>query len=41
MVITYIHQHFPFEGPPKFTQMAIFGLKINLLATHSLMRAVF
>jgi hypothetical protein len=28
-----INQHFPFEGPPKFTQIWIFGLKINHLAT--------
>jgi hypothetical protein len=27
------YQHFPFQGPPKFTQIAIFGLKINHLAT--------
>jgi hypothetical protein len=31
MVIHYTH--FPFQGPPKFTQIAIFGLKINHLAT--------
>jgi hypothetical protein len=33
-----IYQHFPFQGPPKFTQTGIFGLKINhlaTLATHS------
>jgi hypothetical protein len=28
-----IYQHFPFQGPPKFTQIAIFGLKTNHLAT--------
>jgi hypothetical protein len=28
-----IHQHFPFQGPPKFTQIVIFGLQINHLAT--------
>jgi hypothetical protein len=28
-----IYQYFPFEGPPKFTQIAIFGLKINNLTT--------
>jgi hypothetical protein len=26
-------QYFPFQGPPKFTQIRIFGLKINHLAT--------
>jgi hypothetical protein len=26
-------KHFPFQGPPKFTQIRIFGLKINHLAT--------
>jgi hypothetical protein len=25
-----IYQHFPFQGPPKFTQMGIFGLKNHL-----------
>jgi hypothetical protein len=24
-----IYQHFPFRGPPKFTQLRIFGLKIK------------
>jgi hypothetical protein len=28
-----IYQHFLFQGPPKFTQIGIFGLKINHLAT--------
>jgi hypothetical protein len=28
-----MHQHFPFQGPPKFTQIAMFGLKIFYLAT--------
>jgi hypothetical protein len=28
-----IYQHFPFSGPPKFTQIGIFGLKTNHLAT--------
>jgi hypothetical protein len=28
-----IYQHFPYQGPPKFTQIGIFGLKIYLLAT--------
>jgi hypothetical protein len=28
-----IYQHFPFKGPPKFTQIGIFGLKIYHLAT--------
>jgi hypothetical protein len=29
------YQHFPFTGPPKFTQIGIFALKINHLATLS------
>jgi hypothetical protein len=28
-----MYKHFPFQGPPKFTQIGIFGLKINPLAT--------
>jgi hypothetical protein len=28
-----IYNPFPFQGPPKFTQNCIFGLKINRLAT--------
>jgi hypothetical protein len=28
-----IYQHFQSQGPPKFTQSGIFGLKINHLAT--------
>jgi hypothetical protein len=28
-----IYQHFPFQGTPKFTQIGIFGLKTNHLAT--------
>jgi hypothetical protein len=28
-----MNQHFPFQGPPKFTNIGIFGLKINHLAT--------
>jgi hypothetical protein len=28
-----IYQHFPLRDPPKFTQVAIFGLKIYHLAT--------
>jgi hypothetical protein len=28
-----IYQHFTIQGPPKFTQNDIFGLKINHLAT--------
>jgi hypothetical protein len=28
-----IYQHFPNHGPPKLTQISIFGLKINHLAT--------
>jgi hypothetical protein len=28
-----IYQHFPFQGSPKYTQIGIFGLKLNHLAT--------
>jgi hypothetical protein len=28
-----IYQDFPFQGPPKFTQIGIFGMKRNHLAT--------
>jgi hypothetical protein len=28
-----MYQHFPFQGAPKYTQIGIFGLKINHLAT--------
>jgi hypothetical protein len=28
-----IYQHFPVQGPPKFAQIWIFGLKRNHLAT--------
>jgi hypothetical protein len=28
-----IYQHFPSQGPPNLTQIGIFGLKINHLAT--------
>jgi hypothetical protein len=28
-----IYQHFPIKGPPNFTKIGIFGLKINHLAT--------
>jgi hypothetical protein len=31
------YQHVPFQAPPKFTQIGIFGLKINHLATLSIM----
>jgi hypothetical protein len=33
MAIEYNQRHIPFEGPPKFTQIGIFGLKINHVAT--------
>jgi hypothetical protein len=33
------YQHFPFQGPPKYTQIRIFGLKINHLATLRVTRA--
>jgi hypothetical protein len=29
-------EHFPFQGPPKFNQIGIFGVKINHLATLAL-----
>jgi hypothetical protein len=32
MVIEYA-KHLPFEGPPKYTQIGVFGIKINHLAT--------
>jgi hypothetical protein len=28
-----IHQHFPFQDSPKYSQIGIFGMKINHLAT--------
>jgi hypothetical protein len=28
-----MYQHFPIQGPPKFTQIGIFGLEINHPAT--------
>jgi hypothetical protein len=28
-----MYEHFPFSDPPKFTQIGIFGLKTNHLAT--------
>jgi hypothetical protein len=28
-----MYQHFPFQGPPKYTKIGIIGLKINHLAT--------
>jgi hypothetical protein len=28
-----MHQHFPFQGPPKFSQSGLFGLNLNHLAT--------
>jgi hypothetical protein len=33
MAIKYLYQYFPIQGPPKFTQIGIFGLKRNHLAT--------
>jgi hypothetical protein len=33
MVLCKMYQLFPFQGRPKFTQIAIFGKKINHLAT--------
>jgi hypothetical protein len=32
MVMKYKKKHFTFQGPPKFAQIVIFGLKINHLA---------
>jgi hypothetical protein len=34
MTRTYYVQHFPFQGPPKYTQIGSFGLKRNHLATQ-------
>jgi hypothetical protein len=28
-----MYQHFAFQGPPKYSQIGIFGMKINHLAT--------
>jgi hypothetical protein len=33
MAIKYRYQHLPSQDPPKFTQIVIFGLKTNHLAT--------
>jgi hypothetical protein len=33
MAKEYTYQTFPFQGPPKFTQIGISGLKTNHLAT--------
>jgi hypothetical protein len=33
MATKYVYQPFPFQGPPKFTLIGIFGWKINHLAT--------
>jgi hypothetical protein len=33
MVTKYVYLYFPFQGPPKFTRIAIFGLKTKHLAT--------
>jgi hypothetical protein len=37
-----LYQHLPFQDPPKFTQIAIFGLKLRHLATmaHTLSGAL-
>jgi hypothetical protein len=32
MAIEYTYQPFPFSGPPKFTILRLFGLKIHHLA---------
>jgi hypothetical protein len=34
-----IYQHFPFQGPPKYNQIEIFGLKIYNLATLGWIRS--
>jgi hypothetical protein len=36
-----IHQHFPVQGPTKFTQIGNFGMKISHLATQARTRASF
>jgi hypothetical protein len=33
MIINYVYQRFPFQGPPKLTPIGIFDSKINHLAT--------
>jgi hypothetical protein len=33
MGINKMHQHFPFQGPPKCNEIGIFGLEIYHLAT--------
>jgi hypothetical protein len=33
MIIEYVDHDFPLQDPPKFTQIWIFGLKPNYLAT--------
>jgi hypothetical protein len=35
-----IYQHFPFQGPPKFTQIRILGLRIKHLATLLIRKTV-
>jgi hypothetical protein len=36
VAIKYVYQHLPIQDPPKFTQIWIFGLKTNHLATLKL-----
>jgi hypothetical protein len=36
VVIKYVYQHFPFQGPPKFTPIGIWGSKLNHLASLAL-----
>jgi hypothetical protein len=36
-----IYQDFPLQDPPKFTQIGIFGLKTNHLATLSVSGGLF
>jgi hypothetical protein len=39
-MVKKIYQHFIFQGPPKYVQIWIFGLKINDLETLVAYRAV-
>jgi predicted histidine transporter YuiF (NhaC family) len=41
MAIKYVYQHLPFQDHPKFTQIVIFGLKTNYLATQPSFGQIF
>jgi hypothetical protein len=36
-----IYQHFPFQGPPKYTQGRIFGMKICIPSGNPVPAAIF